>query len=205
MDWGLYAFFLVTTVMLILVPGPSALTVAAQGASQGSCRAFWGVLGVASADVFYFCLSATGIASLIIASSLMFSLIKWFGVVYLLYLGMSAFFSKGGAIRIDVNPSQCSRRKGFSQGLLVQLANPKALMYFSALLPQFIDPAEPVLSQLLIMGLSCLLADLMVYSLFGRLGETLAKQKLNPGMVKLINRAAGVALISTGIRMLALD
>ena len=76
MDIGLYSIFLVTTVMLILVPGPAAITVAAQGASNNSKKAFMGVMGVASADVIFFALSATGIASLILASNLLFSVIK---------------------------------------------------------------------------------------------------------------------------------
>ncbi|HRF45462.1 MAG TPA: LysE family translocator [Candidatus Competibacteraceae bacterium] len=205
MDIGLYSIFLVTTVMLILVPGPAAITIAAQGATHSSKRAFLGILGVASADVFFFALSATGIASLILASNLLFSIIKWFGVAYLLYLGVSALFSKSGVIKIGVQSKQCSRKKLFSQGLVVQLANPKALMYFSALLPQFIDPAAPIISQMALMGASCLLADILVYSLFSRLGERIAKQELKSWVVTLINRAAGMTLVSTGIRMASLE
>jgi len=65
---------------------------------------------------------ATGIASLILASNLLFSVIKWFGVSYLLYLGITALFSKSGAIKINVKTKESSRKKLFSQGLVVQLA-----------------------------------------------------------------------------------
>ena len=205
MDIGLYSIFLVTTVMLILVPGPAAITVAAQGASNNSKKAFMGVMGVASADVIFFALSATGIASLILASNLLFSVIKWLGVSYLLYLGITALFSKSGAIKINAKTKESSRKKLFSQGLVVQLANPKALMYFSALLPQFIDPSEPILFQMVIMGASCLLADIVVYSLFSLLGEKLAKQQLKTWVVTAINKAAGITLVSTGIRMASLE
>lgn len=205
MDISLYSIFLVTTVMLILVPGPAAITVATQGAAHQSQRAFFGVLGVASADVFFFVLSATGIASLILASNLMFSIIKWLGVAYLLYLGTSALFSKSGAIKLNAEKKVCSRKKLFTQGLVVQLANPKALMYFTALLPQFVDPSKPVLFQMLLMGASCLLADILVYSVFSRLGERIAKQQLKSSVTALINKAAGITLISTGIRMASLE
>jgi len=70
MDIGLYFIFLVTTVMLILVPGPAAITVASAGAAYGSKKGLLAVLGVASADVIFFTLSATGIASLILASDM---------------------------------------------------------------------------------------------------------------------------------------
>lgn len=205
MDLGLYSFFLVTTVMLILVPGPAAITVASQGASHSSKKAFLGVLGVASADVIYFALSATGIASLILASSLLFSLIKWFGVVYLLYLGITAIFGKSGAIKINRKSNNGGPGKLFSKGVVVQLANPKALMYFSALLPQFVDPSEPILFQMLLMGVSCLLVDLLVYSLFSQMGDLLAKQKMKSWVINVINKAAGITLIAIGVKMASLE
>ena len=205
MDIGLYSIFLFTTVMLILVPGPTAITIATQGANQGPNKAFFGVLGVASANISFFALSAVGIASLILTSSVLFLVIKWFGVIYLLYLGFTALFSEAGAIKLNIRSSNSSGRKLFSQGLIVQFANPKALMYFSALVPQFIDPEQAILFQLLIMGSSCLLADLIVYSLFGHLGDRLAKQKMKSWVIKLINRVAGITLISTGIKMASLE
>jgi len=205
MDPGLYSIFLVTTVVLIMVPGPAAFTVAAQGANNSSNKVFFGVLGVASADVIFFALSATGIASLILTSNLLFATIKWFGVVYLLYLGVTALFSKSSAIKISRKPMESSYTRLFTQGLVVQLANPKALLYFSALLPQFINPDEPILFQLLIMGSSCLIADLLVYSLFGHMGDQLAKQKMKSWVISLINKTAGITLISTGIKMASLE
>ena len=205
MDIVLYTIFLTTTVMLILVPGPAAITIAGQGASNSSEKAFMGVLGVASADGIFFALSSTGIASLILTSSLLFSVIKWFGVAYLFYLGLTALFSKSGAIKVSVKRKEMSRKKLFSQGILVQLANPKALIYFSALLPQFIDPSAPILLQMVVMGTTCLIADIIVYSLFSRLGEKLAKQQLKAWMVTAINKAAGITLMSVGIRMASLE
>lgn len=205
MDVSLYSIFLVTTLVLIMVPGPAAFTVAAQGVNCRSNKVFLGVLGVACADVIFFALSATGIASLVLTSSLLFATVKWFGVAYLLYLGVIALFSKAGAIKISRKPIKNSPTKLFTQGLIVQLANPKALLYFSALLPQFVNPNEPILLQLLIMGSSCFLADLLVYSLFGHIGGRLAKQQMKSWVINLINKIAGITLISIGIRMASLE
>ncbi len=205
MDIHLYLVFLATTVMLILVPGPAAITVASQGAHHSAKAAFLGVLGVASADVIFFVLSATGIASLILASSLLFSIIKWLGVIYLLYLGGMALLSPAGAIKIHQSSNEGRHSTLFYQGLIVQLANPKALMYFSALLPQFIDPAESILFQMLLMGTSCLLADLVVYALFSHIGHRLAQQRIKAWVINLINKVAGITLISTGIKMASLE
>ncbi len=205
MDIELYLFFLVTTVMLIIVPGPAAITVATQGASHNSKITFISIFGVASADAFFFILSATGIASLIVASSLVFSIIKWFGVAYLIFLGASAIFTKAGAINIEAQSIKISPAKAFTQGLVVQLANPKALLYFSALLPQFIDPNEPVVFQMLLMGLTCFLADLLVYTMFGRMGKQLSKKQVKSWVIRIINKVAGITLISTGIKMATLE
>ena len=205
MELNLYLIFLATTVMLILIPGPTAITVASQGATNTSNKAFFGVLGVATADIIFFALSAAGIASLIIASNLMFSAVKWVGVVYLLYLGVGALFSQSGAIRINRQQTQESIPKLFSQGLVIQLANPKALLYFSALLPQFIEPSEPMLFQILVMGISCFLADLLIYSIYSHLGYRLAKQSLKQWVINLINKVAGVTLISTAVKMATLE
>jgi len=205
MSIDLYLIFLVTTVMLILVPGPAAITVASHGASHKHSKAFYTVLGVASADVIFFALSATGVASLILASNFLFSVIKWAGVAYLFYLGLTALFSKSGAINIKCTDLNTKSSRLFYQGLIIQLANPKALMYFTALLPQFVDPNKPVLFQMFLMGLTCFLADLSVYTMFSRLGDHLANQKLKLWVVNLINKAAGLTLLSTGIRMATLE
>lgn len=205
MSTELYIFFFITTIMLVLVPGPSAIRVATQGASSNAKMAFFSVLGVASADALFFALSATGIASLIVASNLIFSVIKWFGVLYLFYLGISAIFSKTATIKVKAQSTKTTATKAFSQGLIVHLANPKALMYFAALLPQFIDPNKPLALQLLIMGFTCILADLLVYSMFGYAGGQLARRQLKTWAVSMINKVAGVALITTGIRMVGLE
>jgi homoserine/homoserine lactone efflux protein len=205
MSLELYLFFLVTTVMLILVPGPAAIAVASQGASSNSKNAFLCLFGVAIADVFFFVLSATGIASLVVASNLLFSIIKWLGVLYLVYLGISAIFSKSGAIQINTQAVNKGPVKAFSQGLVIQLANPKALMYFSALLPQFIDTNEPIVFQMLIMGVSCFVADILAYSMFAYLGSRLAKHQVKAWVVNIINKFSGLALITTGIRMATLE
>ena len=204
-DLEIYFIFLFTTVMLILVPGPAAITVATQGAVHGPGHAFRGVLGVGSADVIYFALSATGVASLILASNLLFSAIKWFGVVYLLYLGIGALFNRSGSFRLNQRTEAGSLSGLYYRGLAVQLANPKALLYFSALLPQFLDSGKPILLQVLIMGVSCLLADLVVYSVYARLGNLMAQQRQEKWMLNLVNKLAGATLIYTGVRMASIE
>ena len=144
MEFAVFLVFLGTTLAVVCSPGPAAICAASQGAGNGVAKAFSGVIGVAAANAVYFAMSATGVAALVIASHQVFNLIKWVGVFYLVYLGAGAIFGRAGGLKIARGVSM-SRRKLFVQGFIVEFANPKALLYFAAILPQFIDPARPVL------------------------------------------------------------
>ncbi|GAC24364.1 hypothetical protein GMES_2068 [Paraglaciecola mesophila KMM 241] len=202
MDIHAYFIFLTTTIIVCMSPGPAVITIASQGARHSAKKAIFGVTGVASANVVYFLLSATGIASLLVASNFVFSIIKWVGVAYLVYLGLNAILSKSGGLRI--NKSASSNAKGialFSQGFIVELANPKALLYFLALLPQFIDVEKPILLQLFIMGASCLVVDLLSYTMYAYIGQKLSSGSVKASVVNMINKSAGGFLLFAGIKM----
>jgi homoserine/homoserine lactone efflux protein len=201
-----YIIFLLATIVVVVSPGPAAISVTTQGASQGFSKSLFGVSGVATANVFYFLLSATGIASLILASNFVFSIIKWVGVLYLIYLGLTAIFSRSSGLTIS--PEKANREssgKLFSQGFIIELANPKALLYFSSLLPQFIDLNAPLILQMLIMGMSCLIVDLIAYSSYGYLGHRIAQGRIKPALINIINRTAGGFLIFAGLRMSTIE
>lgn len=200
MELQMFTIFAITTFFVVFSPGPAAITAASQGAANGPWRATSGVLGIATANAVYFALSATGIASLIIASHTLFSVIKWVGVAYLIYLGATALFSKTGGL--SVQPGQRARRSVlFATGFTVEFANPKALLYFAAILPQFVDPGRDILPQILIMGGLTLAIDLVVYSVYAQLGHALATSGAKPWIVKSVNRVAGSALLFAAFKM----
>ncbi len=203
MDSGSYLLFLMMTIVVVFAPGPAAITIASQGAGNGHTKAISGVFGVASANFLYFMLSATGISSLILASANLFSIIKWLGVGYLIYLGSSAFFSKSGAIKLNSEDISKNRNRTnlFLQGLLVELSNPKALLYFSALLPQFIDPQRDIVTQIVIMSLTCFTIDIISYSTYASLGHFIARGSVKKWMVNAINKTVGMALLFAGFKM----
>lgn len=200
MELGIYLIFFFTTAVVIFVPGPAAIAIAAQGAGNGHKRATFGVFGVAAANAVYFILSAMGIASLLIASTLIFGVIKWVGVAYLVYLGLTAIFSKTGGIQFPTGKRQ-SAFSLFGKGFLVEFANPKALLYFAAILPQFLDVTRPIVPQILIMGGTTVALDLISYSLYAYVGDRLTSGSVKEWIVRLINRVAGGALLLAGARM----
>ncbi|MEM0984989.1 MAG: LysE family translocator [Pseudomonadota bacterium] len=200
MDMGTFLLFAVTTFVVVFSPGPAAITVTAQGSGNGILRAQFGVFGIASANAVYFALSATGIASIIIASNTAFAVIKWIGVAYLIYLGASAILSKSGGLTVE-RGEPASRARLFTKGFVVEFANPKALLYFAAILPQFIDSGAPVAPQIAIMGITTLVLDVVVYSVYAYLGQTLSRSGLKRWMVRALNRAAGSALLFAAFKM----
>ena len=204
MDIGTFILFAVTTIVVVFSPGPAAITIAAQGAGNGVKYAIFGVFGVAFANVVYFVLSATGIASLIIASHLVFSIIKWVGVAYLVYLGVTAIFSTSGGLQISQGDKE-KRFALFSKGFIVEFANPKALLYFAAILPQFINLNYEIVPQILIMGLSTIVIDITVYTGYAFLGHRIGKSGVKAWVIKSINCVAGGALLFAAIKMASVN
>lgn len=194
--------FFMTTLVVVLSPGPAALAVTAEAASSGFKKSTLVILGIASANIVFFILSATGIITLIIASQALFSVIKWVGVAYLLYLGFSAIFSDSGPLSIQTSEKAENKAyKVFMRGFILEISNPKALLYFSALLPQFIDIHAAIIPQLIILCLITLVLDLVCYSLYGYLGFKSIGKFIKPIIIKTINRSAGVMLIFAGLKM----
>ena len=203
MEPTIFYIFFATTLAVVLSPGPAAICVASQGSANGWKRAFGGAAGVASANVAYFVLSATGIVGLILASHLLFSIIKWCGIAYLVYLGVSAFLSHGG-LQIKTG-AVTSRRKLFTQGFIVEFANPKALLYFAAILPQFINVNAPILPQIIIMGLVTVGIDLTIYAIYGMAGDRIAKSGINAKGIRGLNAVAGSALLFAAFKMISVS
>lgn len=202
MSWDTYFIFVVTTAVVCLTPGPAALLIVAQGICNGFRRSYWAIAGIALANAIYFALSATGIAALIVASSTLFFIIKWIGVAYLFYLGLSAIRSKSSALTVTGDAGQAvSGLRAFWQAVVVELSNPKALLYFVALLPQFIDPARPVAMQMLVFGVTCVVLDTAAYSLYAWIGSKTQRFTANEKFVKAGNRASGGLLIAAAAMM----
>lgn len=196
------ALFLSTTFVVVLSPGPAAIAVTGEAASGGFKRSIFVIFGIALANVFFFVLSATGIAALIIASNTSFTIIKWIGVAYLLYLGYGAIFSSAGPLNISAPIRVAgSLYKVFLKGFVIEASNPKALLYFSALLPQFIDIYRPIFPQLTVLCSITIFIDLLCYSIYAFLGYKSSRVVIAPFVIKCINRTAGGMLIFAGIMM----
>lgn len=201
MEFQAYLLFSVTTAIIIFSPGPSAILVASNASSNGFGRAFLSIFGFNLAIAVYFILSATGIAALLVASHFVFSLIKWGGVGYLIYLGYGALFSASGGIQVRDAAPERRAKSLFLQGFIVEFSNPKTLLYFSAILPQFLNIDAAIAPQIIAMGGTTFALQLVIYGGYAFMGDRIARGGIKAWIVGAINKVAGGALWFAAFKM----
>ena len=144
--------YLGLVVAISVAPGPNVLFVMTQSAWRGPRAGLFAAAGIETANSLYVLFSAIGLAGLIAASGAAFEIIKWAGAAYLAWLGFQAIRSSFSTReRLAAAPGEASA-KAFRDGMMVGLGNPKTILFFLALFPQFIDPAQPVWAQSLVLG-----------------------------------------------------
>jgi homoserine/homoserine lactone efflux protein len=201
MTWETWSVFTVTTTALCLTPGPAVLFVVSQGLGRGAMPAFWASVGIIAGNTLYFALSATGLAAVLLASWDLFAAIEWLGAGYLVWLGVRTLVGGSALARVVPAGGREASSRLLARGFLVQAANPKALVFFTAFVPQFVDPALPVASQVAILGITTVVVELPVLAAYGALAARSARLVARPGFAVWTQRAAGLLLVGAGVRM----
>jgi homoserine/homoserine lactone efflux protein len=199
-----WALFCLTELLLCLNPGPSALLVISLGLTRGRTAGLIASLGVLAANGLYFALSASGLVALHSLSAEAFTVTKWLGAGYLFWMGSRMLirsFRRPSAPMPAAAP--VSKRRSFIQGFVAQGANPNLLVYFAAILPQFVDPSRPVAPQVAILALSSFTIELTVLGFYASLSSR-AGRSAAPRLRTLIERLGGGLLIGAGAGLAAL-
>jgi threonine/homoserine/homoserine lactone efflux protein len=145
--------FAIVAAGLMVLPGPSNFFILAQGIGHGHRAALDAVVGIAAASAIRVALTAAGLSALLASSAIAFQIMRWAGVAYLIYLGITAWRSPHAGPDAPANESRPARRQSFTKGLLVGLGNPKMVLFFVAFFPQFIDPVQgSAVTQMLVLG-----------------------------------------------------
>lgn len=202
LTWGA---FVAASVALLMIPGPTILLVVSYAIGQGRRVAMSTALGVALGDLVAMSASLAGLGALVLASATAFTVVKWLGAAYLIWLGVRLFRSARGAGLAEV-PEGAVPGQGrvFWHACAVTALNPKSIGFFIAFVPQFIDPAEAILPQFAILvgtfvGLAALNA--LAYALLAaRLRGMIAR----PAVIAGLTRAGGAALVAMGLATLSL-
>jgi homoserine/homoserine lactone efflux protein len=203
MTFKTWLLFFVMETALSLSPGPAVFYVVSQGMRGGLGRALPAAAGIISANAVYFTLSATSLGAIIAASARFFTIAKWVGAAYLIYLGIKALRSAGSSHAVILGDAAMAdhrdRRRVYVGALTLQLANPKALLFFLALLPQFVDTASAVVPQMLILAATSMLPEFCILLGYGWLAHRAvhasAKFGVTSGMNRWLARIEGIGLL----------
>lgn len=194
--WLLYV---VAVFVLTVTPGPSVLMCVTNGVNYGAKRTLFSALGSVTAVVAIMACSAIGLGAALAASEYAFNVIKWCGVAYLFYIGVTAMRSTDANFQLACDgtnkATEVSRLSLYVKGLLVGASNPKALLFFTAFFPQFLNPTAPQLPQFLILGVTFVCFELFWLMFYATFASRVAPWLRVKGRARAFNRASGAIFI----------
>ncbi len=205
-----FLLYLATWTLVALSPGPAVMFVMSQGARFGTRGAIAGTAGICAGHLVCFTCVAFGLAALLASASGVLQAIRIVGALYLIYLGAKMLFAKarGATPRSEngnaraVAPSEPANHGIAMQGLLVQMTNPKNLLFVLALLPQFISAERPLLLQLAIMLTVTVIIDAVALLAYAHIAARGARALKGSRVMSWVERAFGGALIFFGLNLL---
>ena len=153
-DPGALAVFVVAALVLLVIPGPAVLYIVSQSISRGRLAGIVSMFGIQVGGLVHVAAAAAGLSALLVRSAVAFNVVKYAGAAYLVLLGLRRILGKDEAEDVPGARSEKSLRRLFSQGVVVNVLNPKTAVFFLAFLPQFVDPAQgSVTLQFVVLGL----------------------------------------------------
>lgn len=202
-DPHLYSTFLGVMAVMAVTPGPANLFAVATGMEKGRASALVGVLGMNVATLVWFGAAALGLAALVKAFPAAFKVVAVLGAVYVAWLGVKAL---RGAFATAGQPDRLVVRNGrsaFVDGFAVQIANPKAILFFTAVLPPFVDVSRPVAPQMALFAVAVIGMDMMSMSAYALSGAALSRRMQQPRFRKAFGVFVGVLLMTAALLIVA--
>jgi threonine/homoserine/homoserine lactone efflux protein len=189
--------FVAASTVLLVIPGPTILLVVSYALGRGWKVAAPVATGVALGDLTAMTLSMLGVGALLASSATLFTLLKWVGAGYLIWLGVK-LWRAGGTLQAEPRSDATAARGMLAHAWLVTTLNPKSIVFFVAFLPQFLDPARPFWPQMAIFETTLVtLAFANAYG-FALVAARARRRATSPLAIRLVNRAGGTALIAAG-------
>ncbi|MEM7561612.1 MAG: LysE family translocator [Pseudomonadota bacterium] len=195
-------FFLVTSVLVILIPGQDMVLVMSRGMTQGAKAGITTAAGVSVGLLGHTLLAALGLGALLLSSELLFTVLKFMGAAYLAYLGIRLLLTKSTQLKLE-STDQRPLRRLFIEGALSNISNPKITIFYFAFLPQFIstDINNPE-AYLFVLGVSFAVLTFLMKApigLFAGLASTWIRTR--PAVINAINKISGTLLIGLGLKL----
>lgn len=198
--------FLTAAVLLNLSPGPDIAFILGQTASHGRKCGFSAMFGIWTGAFLHVMMAALGLSAILASSAIAFSIVKWAGAAYLIWLGLQAVCSKGGSFVASKN-KEINFRAIYWQGIMVSALNPKVAIFFLAFLPQFVvEGAGPVSAQLFLHGCLIIVVAALIEPPLVLAGSRLARSLRNNRKIGLwMRKSLGALFIMLGIRLATSD
>ncbi|WP_433762971.1 LysE family translocator [Brucella anthropi] len=195
------SLFVSATLVLLLVPGPAVLYIFARSVEQGRSAGLVSILGIHAATLVHVAAAAVGLSALLASSALAFSVVKYAGAAYLIWLGLKKLFGSSGIPDIAGGLPTRSRFRLFREGFIVNLLNPKTALFFLAFLPQFVDVARGhVAIQVATLGIIYTIIGVLTDSSYALAAGTAGKWlKRSPAYIKAERWVSGFIYIGLGL------
>jgi homoserine/homoserine lactone efflux protein len=198
-----YWLYVLAEAALSLSPGPAVMLVIACGLTWGARKSLYATLGILGANAIYFAISATALGAVLVTSRTFFTAVKWLGAAYLVYIGVSALFGRPSPIAIGREErSGGAARALFLSGLTLQLANPKTLVFFAAILPQFVDPKLAIGPQMAWLAAGSIVPEFVILAGYGYLASRAARLTRDPRFARYTEQAAGILVLGAAALVL---
>jgi threonine/homoserine/homoserine lactone efflux protein len=210
MTLSTYLLYLAAVALLVLSPGPTMLMSMTNAVNHGAPKAMASACGSVTAVLGVMVLSSLGLGALLSASEIAFTVFKSIGAAYLIYLGVKTFSSTATTFEAEPqnqaqgNARHRSAKQLYAQGLLVGASNPKALLFFAAFFPQFLNPAETWAPQFAVLALTFIAVEFSVLTLCTLFAARIAPWLRREGRARWFNRGTGSLFAGMGVVLLTL-
>ncbi|WP_038175720.1 MULTISPECIES: homoserine/homoserine lactone efflux protein [Vibrio] len=202
MDMHVWLAYVVTAIVFSLAPGSGTVNSISNGLSYGTRRSLAAIAGLQVGLAIHIALVGAGIGALVAQSALAFSIIKWVGAAYLVWLGIQKWRDRSSMVTADSVP-HLSGFKLMRKAVLINLTNPKSIVFLVALFPQFIDPTQDQLTQLMVLGLTTVTIDAIVMLGYTSLAAQMGRFIRSERIMSKINKVFGSMFMGCGALLAA--
>lgn len=195
--------FIITSFLLCLAPGPDNIYVLTQGITQGKKAALITTLGLCTGLIIHTTAAVLGISVIFKTSQLVFDIVKYLGVLYLLYIAYQIYKHRNDSLNLNTNKENIKLKKLYVKGFFMNILNPKISIFFLSFLPQFVEVKNGnVELQMMIFGIIFMIMTIFVFGMIGISANLLGKNiRKNPKILKYMNVLTSFLLVGLGIKL----
>jgi len=200
-EFSTWIYFLITIALLAATPGPNVFLCITTSIQNGFKLSVYSAFGGFTATSIIFTLSFVGLGAIVLSSELIFNIVKYAGALYLIYLGYKAINSKEESFKFNNNQNTKSSKdkiSSFTNGFIVGISNPKAIIFFTALFPQFINTSKPLMIQFIVLYTTFSIFELFWLIFYAYFGAKSSNWFTKKGRAKVFNKATGGIFIAMG-------